>query len=328
MTYTRREFNKVLATTLSAAAISSGLLRAQAKKVETTVRGVKLGLITGSLNPPRRQGAPAGTPPPPMSVDDVIALCLQVPAANIEYSGPADGMPRLMDGIIGQPPPVLTEAYRTSREQVRQWHMDATLQPFQDARKKFDASGLNWFSGVNTIAADCGEEEIDAIFKQMNAMGVKVFCTNQTRMDTAPKMIKYAKKYNIRPAFHTHDKYEDPNEVASAESLTRLTGMSPLFMINLDIGHYTAGNQDAPAFIQQHHDRITHIHVKDRKKDHGPNVAWGSGDTPIKECLRVIRDGKYPIYAIVEREYHGPNDGTAVEETRKDMDYMKDALLS
>jgi len=86
--------------------------------------------------------------------------------------------------------------------------------------------------------------------------------------------------------------------------------------------------QDAVAFIKEHHARITHLHVKDRKKNHGPNVAWGEGDTPIKECLRLIRDNHYPIYALVEREYHGPNDGTAVEETKKDIDYMKQALLT
>jgi sugar phosphate isomerase/epimerase len=128
------------------------------------------------------------------------------------------------------------------------------------------------------------------------------------------------------PAFHTHDKYEDPNEVASAESLEKLLKMSPMFRINLDIGHYTAGNQDAVKFIAEHHDRITHLHIKDRKRNHGPNVAWGTGDTPIGECLRLLRDKKYPIYAIVEREYRTPNDGTPVEETRKCLKFMTDAL--
>jgi sugar phosphate isomerase/epimerase len=135
-------------------------------------------------------------------------------------------------------------------------------------------------------------------------------------------------KYDLTPTFHTHDKYEDPNEVASAESLVKLLNMSPRFMINLDIGHFTAGNQDAPAFLREHHDRITHLHVKDRKRNHGPNVAWGTGDTPIVECLHIIRDAHYPIYALVEREYHSPEDGTPVEETRKDIEYMERALLT
>ena len=271
---------------------------------------------------------PPAAPPAAMTTEDIIARCKEVPASFIEWAGPAVGMPRLQDGVIGQPPATLTDNYKKSRAEVRQWHMDAPLGPFEEARKKFDASGLTWFSGVNTIAADCDDEEIDAIFKQMHAMGLNLFCTNQTRVETAPRMIQYAKKYNIRPAFHTHDKYEDPNEVASAESLVKLINMSPLFMINLDIGHYTAGNQDAVAFVKEHHDRITHIHVKDRKKNHGPNVAVGTGDTPIVQVLQTIRDGKYPIIALIEREYRDPNGGTPVEQTRVWMDYMKKALES
>jgi hypothetical protein len=321
---TRREFGKMAAAGLSTLALSPSVLRG-APRLDSTVKGVKLGIITGSINPTRVPGAP---PSPPLTVDQVVAACVACGAANIEYTGPNEGMPRLVDGVIGQPPPVLTDAYTKSRKEVRDWRISAPLQPFEDARRKFADAGLNLFSGVNTIAEDCTDEEIDAIFKQMQAMGVKIFCTNQTRLAIAPRMIPYAKKYNIKPAFHTHDKYEDPNEVASAESLVKLINMSPLFMINLDIGHYTAGNQDAVAFIKEHHDRITHLHVKDRKKNHGPNVAWGTGDTPIKESLRLIRDNKYPIYALIEREYHGPNDGTAVEETKKDMDYMRDALLT
>lgn len=338
----RREFGKLALAGLPAATVLSSDLWSAAK-LDSTVRGVKLGLITGSIGGGGRggrggSGGRGAVPPPPESiasgaaardpVDLLIEQCIATGAANIEYSGPAVGKPRLLDGVIGQPPPVLTDDYRKSREEVRKWTLTAPLQPFEDARKKFDAAGLNWFSGVNTIAEDCTDEEINALFRQMAAMKVKMFCTNQTRLAIAPRMASFAAKYKIMPAFHTHDKSEDPNEVASAASLVKLLAMSSRFMVNLDIGHYTAGNQDAVAFIREHHSRITHLHIKDRKKDHGPNVAWGTGDTPIRECLQTVRDGKYPIYAIIEREYRGPNDGTPVEETKKCMEFMKQALLS
>jgi hypothetical protein len=44
------------------------------------------------------------------------------------------------------------------------------------------------------------------------------------------------------------------------------------------------------------------------------------------EVLTLIRDNKWPIYALLEREYRGP--GTAVEETKWQMAYMKKALDS
>jgi len=78
------------------------------------------------------------------------------------------------------------------------------------------------------------------------------------------------------------------------------------------------------AFLKKHHDRITHLHIKDRKRDQGPNVQLGTGDTPIRECLTLIRDSKWPIYALLEREFRGP--GSPVDETKWQMDYVRKAL--
>jgi sugar phosphate isomerase/epimerase len=66
------------------------------------------------------------------------------------------------------------------------------------------------------------------------------------------------------------------------------------------------------AGLKKPHDRITHIHVKDRKRNGGPNLALGTGETPTKECLSLIRDNKWPIYGIIEREYRDAP-GNAVE---------------
>ena len=312
---TRREFGKMAFAGIPLASlVASSALKAQATALRSEVRGVKLGLITGSLGGVGGVGRGTGTgataatlAPGVDPVDAMIAGCLAVGFANIEYAGPQPGIPRLLDAVIGQVPPKITADYANSRDAVRQWRLTAPLDPCYEARKKFNASGLNWFSGIETFSDDCTDAEIDAMFKRFQALGVDRFCTNQTRVPMGLRLAPFAEKYKISPAWHTHDKSEDPDEVASAESLEKLLAMSPQYLINLDIGHYTAGNQDAVAFIKQHHDRISHLHVKDRKKNHGPNVAWGTGDTPIVECLRLIRDNKYPIACLIEREYHGPN---------------------
>jgi sugar phosphate isomerase/epimerase len=74
------------------------------------------------------------------------------------------------------------------------------------------------------------------------------------------------------------------------------------------------------AFLRKHHARITHLHVKDRRRDKGPNVQLGTGDTPIKASLELIRDNRYPILAILEREYRDAP-GTPAEQTRWQLDY-------
>jgi sugar phosphate isomerase/epimerase len=102
---------------------------------------------------------------------------------------------------------------------------------------------------------------------------------------------------------------------------------------NIDIGHWVAGGLGNPVdIIRKHHARISHIHVKDRKapsegKD-GANVPFGQGDTPIKDVLRVIRDNKWPIDAVIEFEYPVPQGSDRMAEMRKALDYCKTALLA
>ena len=56
--------------------------------------------------------------------------------------------------------------------------------------------------------------------------------------------------------------------------------------------------------------------IKHKRKLHeGPNVPFGSGDTPIIEVLRMIRDERWPILATVEFEYPVPPDSDRVSVT-------------
>jgi len=140
-------------------------------------------------------------------------------------------------------------------------------------------------------------------------------------------MVPFSEKYRIQAAWHPHALVHDPNEVATPASMEKLLAMSTSFVINLDIGHYTAGNNDAVGFLRKHHDRITHLHVKDRKRDQGPNLQLGAGDTPIRDCATLIRDNRWPIMLILEREYRDAP-GTAVEQTRWQLDYVRSLLES
>ena len=124
---------------------------------------------------------------------------------------------------------------------------------------------------------------------------------------------------------HNHANLKDPNEFATRASLKAAVALSKYIKINLDIGHFTAANFDAVAFIRENHDQITNLHLKDRKKNGGENVEWGQGDTPIKAVLQLLKTNKYSIPAYIEYEY--PGHGNCIAEVKNCFEFAKRALV-
>jgi sugar phosphate isomerase/epimerase len=318
MATSRRDFGKLA---LAGAALSFLPVRV----FPFEVKGVKVGLITGSLNPlPERAGADP--------IDVIIEQCRDLDVKDVELVTVfPQGQPDVVDfvdraaGRFGQPPENRTPAYVASRQALREWRLRLPLDRFTAVREKFRSAGMNLFSYVQTIDDDMADDEMDAIFRHMQALGVALFTTNQTRVAMGPRIAPFCERFGIKAAWHPHDKIDNPNEVATAESMEKLLAMSPAFVINLDIGHFTAGNGDSVAFLKKHHARISHLHIKDRLRNHGARVLLGTGNTPIEECVQLVRDNRWPIMMIVEREYADPS-RTSLEQTRWELNYLRGIL--
>jgi len=96
--------------------------------------------------------------------------------------------------------------------------------------------------------------------------------------------------------------------------------------INLDIGHFVAAGFDPVKYLSQNHARIVTLHIKDRQKGLGPQsptVKFGTGGTPIKEVLQLLKAKKYRIPANIEHEIKGQ---AAMEGVRESLEYCKKAL--
>ena len=88
-----------------------------------------------------------------------------------------------------------------------------------------------------------------------------------------------------------------------------------------------AGNNLPPTeFIKEYHDRITNIHLKDRKINQGANLPWGQGDTPLKDILQLMKRERYTFPAMIELEYAIPQGSSVMDELVKCVQYCKDAL--
>ena len=96
--------------------------------------------------------------------------------------------------------------------------------------------------------------------------------------------------------------------------------------MNLDIGHFTAAGFDAVDFLSKHAKHIVTLHIKDRKRNQGPNVPFAEGDTPIKEVLQLMRKEKWTFPAEIELEYKIPEGSNAVGEVAKCVEYCREAL--
>ena len=168
--------------------------------------------------------------------------------------------------------------------------MSATEATFAPVKKKIEDAGIDLrILCYNMNVRTTKDDEIEYAFMMAKALGVKAISTS-TQVSMAKRTAPFADKHKIPLAFHGHDNLTDPDEIATPESFATILAASKYHAINLDIGHFTAANFDPVAYIQEHHDRITHLHLKDRKKDHGANVPWGQGDTPIKPVLKLLRE--------------------------------------
>ncbi len=208
-------------------------------------------------------------------------------------------------------------------EKVSKWRLTVPLNYFTGIRKKFNDAGIRLYAYNFSFDDKFSDEEIDRGFLMAKAMGVRII-TASTTLPVAQRVAPFAAKHKTIVAMHGHSDLKDPNQFATPESFAKALAMSKYFRINLDIGHFTAAGFDAVDFIGKNHANIVLIHLKDRKKNEGPNVTWGEGDTPIKQVLQMLKQDKYPIPAFIEYEYKGA--GTSQEEVAKCYEYCKRAL--
>lgn len=220
------------------------------------------------------------------------------------------------------------EPAHVSRDELRKWRLSVPLSRFRAIRRHFDNAGVLLYAYNYSFRSDFTDPEIERGFQMTQAMGLK-YITASSNVRVAPRVDKYAQKYKITVGFHNHDDTANPDEFSTPATFARaLKGASKYLAINLDIGHFTAANQDPVSFIRQHHGRIVTLHIKDRKRNHGPAVPFGQGDTPIVAVLRLLRDNHWKIPANIEYEY-GPKPGLdTLAEMKKCYAYMREALLT
>jgi sugar phosphate isomerase/epimerase len=213
------------------------------------------------------------------------------------------------------------EPRQASRDEMRRWRETVSLEEFSALKAKFDGAGVDIPAYNISFRDDFSDAEIERGFDMTRALGAHVI-TASASTGVVSRVAAAAARHKIAVGMHNHSRI-DPNEFATPRNFTAAMEAGPFIAVNLDIGHFTAANFDAVAFLRENHDRIVTLHLKDRKRDDGPNMPFGEGDTPIGPVLRLLRDHAWPIPANIEYEYKG---GDTVEEVRRCLEFCRREL--
>jgi len=302
MKLTRRELGKLAMTAVPAAALLPVSLSAQrAAKPNSKVAGVQIG-----LNVPYNFGGRD------MNWQEVLDRSVQLNVNALELRS------QPVEGFLGSP---ASNGQKATPEEMRKWRTSVNVANAAAVRQKYETAGVMIeivkYDGVYTMA----DEEVDYCFNLAKTLGARAISC-EIDVKHTERIGHFADKHKMMVGYHGHAETTPAHwEAAFAQSTFNWA--------NLDLGHFVAGNNMSPVpFLKQHHARITHIHVKDRKMHQGATTPFGEGDTPIKEVLQLLRDNKWPIQATIEFEYPMPDGSDRMKELAKTIAFCRNALLA
>ena len=297
---------------------------------DSKIKNVQIGVITYSF----RQGVPKPEIIPDIAKIGLSEVELMSGDAEALAGAPVPAQPGgggrgrgPAGGGRGRAPltPEQVAARDGQQKALKEWRAAATPATWQGVRKKFSDAGIDLAILCYNMNLNTADDEIEYAFAMAKAMKVKAISCSTT-VTVARRVAPFADKHKIMWAGHGHDNTADPEQFAKPETFELIMSLSKYIGVNLDIGHFAAANYDPIPFIQKHNARITNLHLKDRKKDHGPNVPWGTGDTPIKEVLLLMSKEKYTFPANIEFEYPIPEGSDPVTEVSKCYQYARNCL--
>jgi sugar phosphate isomerase/epimerase len=224
----------------------------------------------------------------------------------------------------GQMSPEQQAEQQAAAAKLRAWRTSVSMEPFKKLRQMYNDAGVSIYAWKQ-LNFNMSDEEVEYIFNVAEALG----CTHTTvELTTDAAQLKrigdFAMKKKIYASYHTHLQ-------GSMTAFDAAFAASKGNTANVDFGHWVAaGNVGGTPmqFLEKHHDRISSFHIKDRTTpEHcALNLPFGTGDTPIKEILQLVKKNTWKIPASIEVEYQIPEGSDAVQEVRTCVDYCRQAL--
>lgn len=295
-------------------------------KPDSKFEGIQIGVITYSYRSM------------PHDIDKLIEFCLASGISAIELMGDVveeyAGKPKADFSWRSGPRQPMTDLQKaqvaTYNKQVADWRATVSMDKFTEVRKKFDAAGIKIYAfKPNAFGPNNTDEEVSYGMRVAKVLGAKSVTLELPNDPMQSKRLgELGEKHKMLVGYHNHTQATDVLwDVALSQS--------PNNSINFDAGHYLAagGKNTIPAllaFIEKNHKRISSMHLKDRTTpEHGAgNLPWGTGDTPMKEIFKLMKDKKMKFPVSVELEYAIPEGSDAIKEVVKCVSHAKKMIVS
>jgi sugar phosphate isomerase/epimerase len=250
-----------------------------------------------------------------------------------EFAGKPVNPIKRIPGVPGQPSKISDEEkaqMAAYEKQVADWRSAVSMDKFKQLKKMYNKAGVDIYAfKPNALGPNNTDAEVEYALKAAKALGARSVTIELPKDPAHSKRLgDFGAKHKVYIGYHAHTQATD-TAWDTALSQSKYNSM------NLDCGHYIAagGNNTKEtllSLIDARHDRITTMHMKDRKTkmNGGANMPWGQGDTPIKEILTLLKEKKYAIPATIELEYDIPAGSDAVKETKNCLTFAKNILVA
>lgn len=285
----RRSFLGGAAALATAAILPTRLMAAEEAKPNSNFGGVQIGVITYSYRSM------------PSTAEDLLKYIVENGLSSVELMGDA-------------------------AEKFAKQHSDDgkdLIGGYAALRKLYNDAGvkIHVIKFGNIGDKKMTDEKVEEYFLAAKAVGASGI-TRELDENAAKRLGPIADKHEMIIGFHNHTQIKPDTYEGDILSYGKYLG------INLDIGHYYAATGESPIpLIEKHHNRILNLHLKDRLKNNGANLPWGTGETPIAATLQFLKKNKFTFPAEIELEYNFPKTSTAVEEVNKCVKFCKEAWL-
>jgi sugar phosphate isomerase/epimerase len=269
-----------------------------------------------------------------MGADETLANTLKLGVSALELrtqpieqfmGSPAAAQPASGRGR-GTPTPEQQAAQKAAAEELTKWRLSRTTDQFKAARKKFESAGVK----IEIVKVDwiqnATDDLVEYCFTLAKHVGARAISC-EIPLSKTKWLGAFADKHKMLVGYHGHTDIHNAEAFGAPASWEQAMSYAKYNGINLDIGHFVAANNTSPiTFLVKYHQRVTHVHIKDRKLNGGPNTPFGQGDTPVKEVLQLLKQKKWRIQATIEFEYTVPQGSSRIAEIAKCVEFCRNAL--